>query len=154
LNYILFTLLLSCNASQAPIQNIDDLAPVIIYKTKFDYYYYVPVTLNNDKNRIVSYPAPGDLYYEGALALPVKLENDFLLDRRGLGTNSAFTSFTYEEYSKLKSAPSHDVLYRSIIDKDPFLVLFDCGTSLDYRHLVKNLNKKIKKGNLECQSLL
>ena len=73
-------------------------APVIVYKTRANFYNMVPVTLNQDKDRIVSYPAPSDLYFEGELALPGKLKKGYLLDRRGINVNTVFTSFTYEEY--------------------------------------------------------
>ncbi|MGE5317291.1 MAG: hypothetical protein ACM3ME_04790, partial [Chloroflexota bacterium] len=76
-------------------------APVIIYKTKLDYSLQVPVTLSSDKKTLVSFPAPSDIYYGGDLAYPVKLENGYLLDRRGIDVNTAFTKWTYYEYSRL-----------------------------------------------------
>ena len=57
--------------------------PIIIYKTKADYFDKVPVTLSEDKSMIVAYPSPGDLFYKGGLSLPTKLDDGYLLDNRG-----------------------------------------------------------------------
>ena len=102
--------------------------PIIIYKTKADYSKYVPVTLSEDKSKVVSYPAPGDVYYKGQLAYPTSLDKGYWLDKRGVGPKSAFIKLTYEEYAKLPSAPGIDELYAMIIDKDPFTEIYDLGS--------------------------
>src|SRR5271154_7202519 len=92
----------------------------IIYKTRKDYNHLVPVTLNEDKSKIVSYPSPKDVYYKGALAFPTELKKGYLLDNRGVSKNFAFLSLTYEEYSKLPEVPPLSELYSKIVDKEPF----------------------------------
>src|SRR5580693_4313855 len=62
----------------------------VIYKTKGDYSKNVPVTLSDDKSKIVSYPAVQDIYYKGALAYPTPLAKGYWLDNRGINVNSAF----------------------------------------------------------------
>jgi len=99
----------------------------IVYKTKADYSQYVSVILSDDKSRIVSYPAPQDVFTAGKLALPTELPHGFWLDNRGIGPNSCFVKITYEEYSKMAQAPSPDELYNLIIDKDPFTEMYDLG---------------------------
>jgi hypothetical protein len=115
-------------------------ASLVIYKTKKDYSEYLPVTLNNNKDRIVSYPSPRDIYYNGKLALPTKLKKGYYLDNRGISPNSVFTSYTYEEYSKLDRAPNVEDIMKRIIDFDPFLEIYICGNRID-----NNMNTLIKK---------
>ena len=146
-------LLVSCQTARVPVQADQAQAHLIIYRTLADYDHLVPVTLNETRDRIISFPAPSDLYFEGELALPVKLDQGYLLDRRGIGKNSAFTSFTYEAYSRLDAPPSPEELYKSIIDKDPFESIYDCGTRDQYEHPVKDLNREIRSGMKGFKSL-
>lgn len=124
-------------------------APTIIYKTKADYSKYVPVTLSADKQKIVSYPAPKDVFYNGNLATPVALTNGYWLDNRGITANSAFVKITYEEYSKMEQTPKLEVLFNAIIDKDPFTEIYNAGSRSKYKDEVKELNALIKKGGLK-----
>ncbi len=117
---------------------------VMIYKTTADYFMHVPVTLSEDKKSIVSYPAPGDVFFNGDLAYPVKLEDGFLLDRRGITANSGFLSWTYYEYSRFEKTPSPDELMKKMLDADPFTIIYDCGKISKYRDLEKELNQKIR----------
>ena len=128
-------------------------APVIIYKTSADYFQNVPVTLNETKDKITSYPHPKDVFYEGELALPVKLKEGYLLDRRGINAHSAFTSYTYEVYSKLKSAPSPEELYTRIIDKDPFEVIYDCSGAVDIDRIMKDMDRLLESSFQDCRKM-
>lgn len=123
-------------------------APVVIYKMKEDYSLQVPVTLSADKKTLTSYPAPGDIYYGGDLAYPVALKNGFFLDRRGISENSAFTKWTYYEYSRLSKTPSEADIFKMLLETDPFTEMYYCGTKSDYKDLENELNKAISKGNL------
>jgi hypothetical protein len=105
--------------------------PTLVYKTKLDYFYNVPVTLNDEKTMITSYPDVKDVFYKGELAYPTKLENGYLLDNRGISKNIAFLKYTYEEYSKLEKTPDLEVLFKSIIDNDPLLELYKCDCQKD-----------------------
>lgn len=123
--------------------------PAIIYKTKADYSKYVPVTLSTDKQKIVSYPAPKDVFYHGKLANPTALVNNYWLDNRGINSNSVFVKITYEEYSKMEQAPKLEVLFNAIIDKDPFTEIYNAGSRSKYKDEVTELNALIKKGALK-----
>lgn len=101
------------------------LPHVIIYKTKADYSNLVPVTMNRERTKIVSYPAKSDIRPS---AKPVALVDGWYLDRRGIGPNTVFTDYTYEEYSHLEKTPSAAQLMEHIIEKYPLLELHDCGT--------------------------
>ena len=150
----LVTALISCNTSKMSTESTEALPPVIVYKTTGDYNKLVPVTLNEARDKIVAYPAPSDIYSDGELALPITLENGYLLDRRGIQANSAFTSFTYDEYSQMESAPSLDDLMNSISDLDPFEEIYDCGRFREDENLERNLNKLIRKRFKGCDSLI
>ncbi len=118
---------------------------VFIYKTKGDYYNNVPVLMNNERTQIVSYPAPVDLTIGGKLRLPTRLVEGYLLDNKGIGPNVAFLSYTYEEYSKMATAPTMTELMNHIIAKYPLTTWHYCGPRADYTDLVPQLNALILK---------
>ncbi len=151
---ILTVMMFSCNTSKISQKPVAALAPVIIYKTKADYSHLVPVTLNETGDKVVSYPAPSDLYSNGILAIPVQLDKGYLLDIRGVHPHTAFTSYTYENYSQLESAPSVQDLLNSIVDPDPFEELYDCGNRSQFENMEKDLNKLIRKKFRDCKSLM
>lgn len=130
-------------------------AHAVIYKTKADYTHYVPVTLTDDGSAIASYPAPGDLYYKGAIATPTKLANGYLLDNRGITPHSAFIKITYDDYAKLQEVPSLKELYKLVIDKAPFTEMYDLGERNLYEDATGSINSIIKGGRLaEYRKLL
>lgn len=87
------------------------LPKAVIYKTNGNYNDYVPVSLTADGRGLFSYPAPSDI---GAWCLPVPLADGWLLDRRGLGRNPAFTTYTYRQYAALPQAPTQQQLLNAI----------------------------------------
>ncbi|MCD4698374.1 MAG: hypothetical protein K8S16_19275 [Bacteroidales bacterium] len=127
---------------------------VIIYKTSGKYYNKVPVGMSEDKKAIVNFPGPKDIYYKGEFAFPTMLENGYLLDNRGIDENSAFLDITYEEYSKLKKAPSPGELFTKILDNDPFTEMYYCGSRFDYTNLEAELNEMISDGGLVAMKRL
>jgi hypothetical protein len=120
--------------------------PVFVYKTKKDYYQNVPIILNETKTEIVSYPGINDIKKNNSFTYPTRLENGYLLDNRGIDKNTAFLSMTYEAYGSLENTPSVIELKEMILDMDPFLELYRCGTRYDYKDIVNELNKKISSG--------
>ncbi len=151
-NSILFGLILivliSCSMKPQTIMVGRPGPHAIVYKMKTDYSKYVPVTLSDDKSRIVSYPAPQDVFYEGKLALPTELHHGYWLDNRGIGPNSCFIKITYEEYSKMGQSPSPDELYKLIIDKNPFTEMYDLGARSDFK-TNKDICTIVKKHKLK-----
>ena len=121
---------------------------VFVYKMKADYSNLVPVIMNAEKTKIVSYPDPTDVYYKGVLAKPSQLEGGYWLDNRGINEHVAFTSYTYEEYSALETSPSMSELLNHIVEKDPLTEWHQCGFRADYEDIVTELNEKIKSGAL------
>ena len=148
---LLLTALISINGMEpSAVNKVGRPGPAaIVYKTKADYSKYVPVTLSDDKTKIVSYPAPQDVFYQGKLAVPTQLCHGYLLDNRGIMPNSAFLKITYEEYSKLKEVPSLDELYKQITDKSPFSVMYDLGLRSNFKSDKKEIEKIIKKKKLK-----
>lgn len=124
----------SSQADAAAAEQITSIAPqqmvggatkalpkAVVYKTTKDYFYNVPVSLNDNGTGFNYYPDPSDITES---QLPVRLVDGYLLDRRGLGKNPAFTSYTYEEYSALSRVPSKEQLLKSIINKSPILEMY------------------------------
>lgn len=153
-------LLLSCNTARTVVENstskiIFAAGPkTIVYSTNKDYSHNVPVTMNAEHNRIISYPAPTDIYYQGKLAYPTPLDNGYWLDNRGINKNTVFLSYTYEEYAKLTSVPSLDELLKKVISRHPFEQLWDCGIRTQYKNETKELNRLIHSQFKGCVSLL
>ena len=120
----------------------------IIYQTKAYYNDRVPVILNKEKTKIISYPAPQDLKYKGKVATPTELANGFLLDNSGITEDVAFLKFTYEEYMALEKTPSSEELMGFIIDYDPLVTMYNCGKRQLYQDEVKELNLYIAEDDL------
>jgi len=123
--------------------------PAIIYQTKADYYDKVTVTLSEDKSEIVSYPGIKDVFYKGELAYPTRLNDGFLLDNRGISATSAFLNITYDAYSKLDKTPSKEELHNMILDNDPFIVVYYCGSKYKYNDIVTELNSLIDEESFD-----
>ena len=126
-------------------------APALIYKTMKDYNDYVPVIMNDDRTKILSYPDPVDLTYEGKLAKPTVLKNGYLLDNRGINQNVVFLNYTYEYYNKLSSPPTLAEMMSNIIEKYPLLELYSCGLRSDYTDIIKEMNTKIEEKFKGCK---
>lgn len=122
---------------------------VIVYKTRRNYKNNVPVTLSEDKKSIVSYPHPRDVYTNGKLAVPTKMERGYWLDNRGINANAAFLSYTYEEYAQLSDVPDLNTLYSKIIDKDPITEMWVCGYRHSFSNIVDEINEVISKKDMD-----
>jgi len=128
--------------------------PVIIYKTKADYYDKVPVILSDDKSKVVSYPGARDLYIGDKLALPTRLHKGFLLDNRGINENVAFLNISYEKFTMMQRVFTAGQLYDMILDKDPLTEMYNCGKKSKFKDEVAELNVIIDKGSFEgCKKL-
>lgn len=126
-------------------------AKALVYKTRGDYYNRVPVLLNAEKNRIISYPDPIDLYRGSTPTLPTRLKNGYLLDNRGIGANVAFLTYTYETYGALKKLPELNQLMDSLLDRNPLTELWDCGSRSLFKKEVEELNALIDNGFPNCK---
>ena len=84
----------------------------IVYRTNGNYAEYVPDQVSADGKTLVSFPAPSDI---SADSRPIELSDGWLVDRRGIGENSRFTSYTYGQYAKLATAPSPAELLKAIL---------------------------------------
>lgn len=96
----------------AVLGRADTMPKAVIYRTSGDFRDNVPVTLGPD-GTLQSYPAPSDL--TPGRSEPLSLADGFLLDRRGVSLNSAFTRYTYAEYAALPQTPAPDQLLKAII---------------------------------------
>lgn len=96
----------------------------MIYKMSGDYAALVPVTLN-ERGELSSYPDPKDL---SEAAKPVALGDGWYLDNRGIGPNTAFLDYTYEQYQALPAVPTHEVLMAHIKVRNAITDLWNCGT--------------------------
>lgn len=167
---ILFSgyILLSCHSGRATIKDSENIASsamereiiytsgpkAIVYKTTGDYLNLVPVSMDKGKTKIISYPAPSDVYYNGILAGPVILKNGYLLDNRGINENTVFLNYTYEEYSKLDKAPSLNDMMSRIENKYPLSELIDCGLRSRFINETTELNALIDAGFPDCKHIL
>lgn len=94
--------------SQGPV---NAMPKAILYKTSGDYRDNVPVQINAD-GTLISFPAPSDIPEN---ARPVELKSGWLISPVGVGKNTTFTTYTYDEYRKLKTAPSPEEILKAVI---------------------------------------
>jgi hypothetical protein len=137
------------NTENAP--SINNSPSALVYKTRGNYNNLVPVILSDDKTTILSYPHPKDLINGKQLMLPFELEDNYLLDNRGINKNVAFLKMTYEEYDKLENPLEISSLFKLIIDNDPLVELCNCGKKNSFKNEVKQINKLIKKREIRTK---
>jgi hypothetical protein len=128
--------------------------PVIVYKTKSDFFDKLSVVLaDKTKDSVVSYPDVKDMTPN---SFPTKLDSGYLLDNRGLNKSSAFLKITYTEFGAMKKTPTPDELYKQVLEKDPFLEMYECGTRYQYKNLEDELNGIIKSNGLndKCKKII
>lgn len=127
-----------------------EIPKVRIYKTNGDYYDKVPVTLNASRTALLSFPAPTDL----SGSEPVKLDDGFLLDRRGITPSTAFTRWTYAEYSALPSAPSPKEIMENLIPDARVTSLYEMPFTVGTSDVVKRCNALIADSLPDCRQLI
>ncbi|MEO5929313.1 MAG: hypothetical protein ABIR47_05230 [Candidatus Kapaibacterium sp.] len=114
--------------------------PTIVYTTRADYRNNVPVILSDDRTQIISYPDPSDLRGDTAHILPTQLADGYLLDNRGINANVAFLRMTYAQYAALPASPKAEELFIKILDKDPIIEMYNCGTRRRFKNIEQELN--------------
>jgi len=136
---------ISANATRSLVNK-----PTVVYKTTKDFSDFVPVIMNAERTKIVSYPAPTDLSLNSK---PTKLKNDYLLDNRGISENVVFLNYTYEAYINLKIAPSFVEMQKNILEKYPLKEMFLCGSRYRFKEEVNELNALIDAGFPGCKKM-
>ena len=131
--------------------NFEPGPQAIVYKTKDDFSDYVPVIMNPERTEIVSYPAPFDIFYNGVLSKPTRLNNGYLLDNRGINENVVFLNYTYEEYANLSEAPSLSEMKKRIKEKFPLTEMINCGLRMQYKNEEQELNSLVETGFSGCK---
>lgn len=126
------------------------VAKVHIYKTNGDYDNNVPVTLDASRTGVVAFPAPSDL---SAASTPVKLADGYLLDRRGVGANTAFTRYTYPEYEAMAQPPTTDELLRAVIPDARVTEVVEMPFSVGTGDEVNKCNELISAGLPGCKRI-
>jgi hypothetical protein len=155
----IFVLLnISCSPKKEVVQNnreklleqsLISEPSVLVYKTNGNYNNLVPILLSDDGKTIISYPHPKDLIVGSGYPLPTILNDGYLLDNRGISRNVAFLSMSYKEYSNLENAPSLEEIYKMIIDKEPLLELYNCGTKTRFTNVEKEINNMILNNKIK-----
>ena len=108
----------------------------------------VPVGLNEDGSRILSYPAPGDLLRAGALRRPQALGKGYWLDNMGVGTQTGLLKWTFQEYAAFRELPSLPEMKAALACQQPFAELYDCGQIPVDEAGIKTLRKWIRQKQL------
>lgn len=126
------------NGSSRPVSMIPK---VKIYRTNGDYDNLVPITLDATRTKVISFPDPKDITESSE---PVKLDDGFLLDRRGVGMNTAFTHYTYKEYMSLPHAPSASELLAAVIPDARVTEVLEMPFTIESGDIVKRCNEYIR----------
>ncbi len=125
---------------------VEDVPHVLVYRTRSDTRTLVPVTLSEDRSRIVSYPHPKDI--DPVRSAPVELAGGWLLDRRGITAQVAFLGMSYAEYAKLAQAPSLPEMMAGIADRDPLMDLCDCGPRTAFKDVEAEVGAFAKRNEV------
>lgn len=124
----------------------------VVYRTNGPFSDNVPIVMSASRKEIVSFPAPSDIHSDVA---PVELAEGYLLDRHGIGINSVFTRYTYDEYSELPAAPSLNRLRQMVIPgaivTDLVRLPFPLATALAD---TARVNRLIRQGFPDCDVML
>lgn len=96
----------------APVRTLQAMPKALVYKTNVPCADNVAISLNPAGTAVQSYPAPTDV---SAASAPLQLPGGWLLDRRGIGPNTAFIRLTYAEYAALPQAPSASELMAMVL---------------------------------------
>lgn len=123
--------------------------PAIVYKTKADYFDKIPVTLSDDKTKVIAFPAPSDIRINNKFSFPTKLNDGYLLDNRGISVNTAFLEFSYDDYFTMDHIPTAESLMNHILDDQPFTEFYEIGKHGDYKDPEKELNALIDNDGLK-----
>ena len=119
--------------------------PVVVYKTELDYRDHVSVQLSEDGRSVIAYPGPGDV----TVQRPVELANGYLLKRM---VGNAYLSLSIEEYASTAHTYTAEELFDLVIDKKPFLEIYDCSECS--RGDTASINQLIRQEKLyQCKSL-
>lgn len=120
-----------------------------VYKTNGDYRTNVPIAVSD--GNIISFPDITDI---SSAMLPIELSNGYLLDRRGISTNTMFTSYTYEQYASLDTTPSLAELKAAIIPGAAIIEIielpFDTPTAVAD---TTRCNQLIRSGFPDCKTI-
>ena len=89
------------------------LPRAVVYMTNVDCRNNVAIRVNPQNGQIIYYPAPTDITPQSA---PVQLSSGWLLDRQGgIGVDTRFLKYTFEEYAALPETPTIAELKEAII---------------------------------------
>lgn len=131
------------------------LPKAVVYKTSHDYADRVPVTMNEARTAIASFPDPSDLKTADGYAKPIALQGDYLLDRRGVNAHTAFLDYTYEEYAALPSVPTLAELKAHLLDTHPIKELYALPiTASEALADTARCNAYIASGFAGCKSMV
>jgi len=120
--------------------------PVVVFKTKKDYRDKVSVQLSPDGKTITAFPAPSDVLFQK----PLELINGYFLKRM---VGDAYLSLSIDDYASSLHSYTSEELLDLVIDRDPFLEIYECSKSKDGD--TASINKMIRKGELKnCSSFL
>ncbi|MBP6699006.1 MAG: hypothetical protein KA175_15400, partial [Flavobacteriales bacterium] len=78
-----------------------------------------------------------------------------LLDKRGIGLNTAFLKMRYADYAALDQAPALADMTAMIADNDPLVELCDCGPRTAFKDIPSEVAKIVADGALakRCKKL-
>lgn len=124
----------------------------IVYRTSVPCPDLVPVQLSADGTSLISYPAPGDI--SEAHSTPLQLDGGWWLDRRGIGPGTAFTTYTYAEYSAMAQAPSQSEILAHIDRKAYITDMYALPLTASEAAAKPDIcNKYIADGFTDCEKL-
>lgn len=97
-----------------------------IAKTRNDYSKYVWINMSLDKETIISHSSPTDIKSHTDFNKLV-LHDGYFINSFAWGSNDVPIDVTIADYSKMKEDLSIEQMKNLILDKYPYVELYDCG---------------------------
>lgn len=99
------------------------------FRPNGDYAANVMVTLSPDCREVISYPECNEV--DSSMA-PVKLSRGYYLDRGGVGPNTVFLRWTYDEYSRLPETPTPSQIIEAVIPDSHIAEIIEIPLGMNY----------------------
>lgn len=148
LGLVLFSVLglIACKTGDKHAQSAIPLPDFAVYQLKnVNDTSKVFLNLDESKSFVVYYPAPVDL----SRMTKIEWINGFVIDKRGINSNSVFTKHNIQDYQTKGILPDLASWMNEIQEFEPFISFYRCKGTTDLNLLRKELNKG-KPHSCEC----
>lgn len=142
----LILVLMACKTGKKQENSVIPIPEFAVYQLKVvNDTSKVFLNLDESKSFVVYYPAPVDL----SRMTKIEWINGFVIDKRGINSNSVFTKHSIQDYQTKGILPDLASWMNEIQEFEPFISFYRCKGTTDLNLLRKELSKG-KPHSCEC----